>query len=193
MRFFDYQRSAKPTTPSRSSSTGDDADRPVEAPSLTQFFADASLYKQVISNPDRTSFYRASENETIKDFADLVGRHLEEPERALAGRFARLSTEDHTWLPDDKAVIVEEPEEYTQKTPPPEQVEERPQVAEKPAEAPPQSSEPDVEPTSNLKPEEIIELLRQEHGALAPDGEEKLILETDAALVQDVIILVRRV
>jgi sterol 3beta-glucosyltransferase len=41
-----------------------------------------------------------------------------------------------------------------------------------------------------LTPDEILDLLQQEFGALAPPGEEKLILETDATLFQEVVILV---
>lgn len=191
MRFFDYQRNAKRTA-SRSSSLGSD-DGPVEAPSLTQFIADASLYKQVIADPECAALYRSSENETIQDFADLVGRHLDVGERKLADRFARLSVEDSTWLPDDKQTLVEEPEKekVEQEVPvEPEPVRLQDRVQAQPDETPAPLPETEVEPTSNLTPVEIVELLRQDLGALAPDGEEKLLLEIDAAFVQDVIILV---
>jgi hypothetical protein len=49
--------------------------------------------------------------------------------------------------------------------------------------------EPDFE--AKLDPNEIVDLVEQEFGALAPKGEEKLLLETDATLLQDVVILVR--
>ncbi len=41
-----------------------------------------------------------------------------------------------------------------------------------------------------LTPEEVVDLLEQEFGALAPLGEEKLLLEADAAFLKDVVILV---
>ncbi|KAH8104667.1 glycosyltransferase family 1 protein [Cristinia sonorae] len=188
MRFFDYHRRDSKHSPSRDSSfsADDPADSPVSGPSLTQFFADASLYKQAIANPDRANFYRASENETIQDFADLVGRHLAAPERALADKFARLSVEDSTWLSDEKAVLVDEPQEdladhdSQSETPPhPHHAPERPEG---------QAQTEEVE-APQLSPDEIVELLRHEYGPLGPDGEEKLIMEADAALVQDVVVM----
>ncbi|TCD70176.1 hypothetical protein EIP91_004646 [Steccherinum ochraceum] len=189
MRLFDYQRNNSSSrnfkcfsrTNSRSSSLNDDTDGPaVEPVSLTQFFADASLYKQALCNPEHSSFYRASENETIQDFTDLVGRHLDSPEQALAGRLTRLSVEDTEWFPDDGEVIVDEPEEYETDRAPLEP------VPEKPEDLPIPST---TTPTESLTAEEVVATLIQEHGALAPDGEEKLLLETDAALVQDVVIV----
>jgi sterol 3beta-glucosyltransferase len=50
------------------------------------------------------------------------------------------------------------------------------------------AGEPDFE--DKLTPDEILDLLQQEFGALAPPGEEKLLLETDASLLHDVVILV---
>jgi sterol 3beta-glucosyltransferase len=48
----------------------------------------------------------------------------------------------------------------------------------------------DVPPEEpKLAPEEIVDLLEQEFGALAPLGEEKLLLEADAAFFKDVVIL----
>jgi sterol 3beta-glucosyltransferase len=41
-----------------------------------------------------------------------------------------------------------------------------------------------------LTPEEVVGLLEEEFGALAPPGEEKLLLETDAAFFRDVVVLV---
>jgi sterol 3beta-glucosyltransferase len=49
-----------------------------------------------------------------------------------------------------------------------------------------------VEPKfeDKLKPDEVLDLLQQDFGALAPPGEEKLLLETDAPLFQEVVVLV---
>ncbi len=51
---------------------------------------------------------------------------------------------------------------------------------------------PPVEPPEEpkLTPEEVVDLLEQEFGALAPLGEEKLLLEEDAAFFKDVVVLV---
>ena len=42
-----------------------------------------------------------------------------------------------------------------------------------------------------LTPEEIVRILEQEFGVLGPEGEEKFVFQTDGAVVQDVVILVR--
>ncbi|THH30054.1 hypothetical protein EUX98_g4134 [Antrodiella citrinella] len=193
MPFFGYYRSNKQ---SRTSSVGDDPDGSLEGPSLTKFFADAALYKQAIDNPERGSFYRASENETILDFAELVGNQLDSPERDLAGRFARLSVEDSTWFPDGKKVLADEPEEYVEeKVTAEEQVpaqaeqEELSQANQDKIAETSLCVKPGDTSSSGLSAMAVVELLIQEHGALAPEGEEKLILETDAALVLDVIIV----
>ena len=45
--------------------------------------------------------------------------------------------------------------------------------------------------SSKLPPNEIVTLLKEEFGELtSPEVEERLLIETDAALVQDVILLV---
>ncbi len=41
-----------------------------------------------------------------------------------------------------------------------------------------------------LTPEEVVDLLEQEFGAFAPPGEGMLLLEPDAALFKDVVVLV---
>jgi sterol 3beta-glucosyltransferase len=53
---------------------------------------------------------------------------------------------------------------------------------------------PAVEPKfeDKLNPDEVLDLIQQDFGALAPPGEEKLLLEADAALFQEVVILVRQ-
>jgi sterol 3beta-glucosyltransferase len=52
-----------------------------------------------------------------------------------------------------------------------------------------QEEQPDSE-EPKLTSEEVVDLLEQEFGALAAPGEEKLLLETDAAFFKDVVVLV---
>lgn len=197
MRFFDYhRRHSKRRSTTRSPSVGDDLDGPVQPPSLTQFFQDASLYKQVIANPERKSFYRASENETVQDFAELVGKHLDTKDRAVAGRFARLSAEDGTWFPDNSTSSQEgSPStsdfESFERRSSPEPLQGQSETTSVMSDTPDPPPSDGNEPTHNLTPEQVVELLSHEYGDLAPEGEEKLLMELDAALVQDVLILVR--
>ncbi|KAI0789591.1 hypothetical protein C8Q75DRAFT_142849 [Abortiporus biennis] len=183
-RFMCPRRNTQPTSPTRSD---DDYDQ-IQTPSIPQIFADATLYRQIINHPEQSSLDQVSDTQTIHDFAELVGHDLTAPDRSLAGRFAQLSAEDVTWHLDD-APLTDEPEstsssdesfEGSDRTP-------RSSTNTHPTTASEHSHGEDGD--SKLSPDEIVDLLQHEFGELGPPGEEKLLLEVDAALVQDVIIL----
>lgn len=161
------------------------------APSISQMFADANLYRQAIIQPQEPAFYKASHNQTVQDFAELVGRDLDPSERSLAERHAQLSSDDVSWHLDDKVdgLLTEEPEsdEFDESS---ESSGDTSSLSPLPP-SPSPSSVYEQESASQLSPVEIVDLLIEEFGQLAPEGEEKLLLEVDAALIKDVILLVR--
>lgn len=179
----------KKTRRTNSSGSFDELDG-IEAPSISQIFTDAALYRQVINHPEETTFCHASDTQAIQDFAELVGRDLSSPEKALAGRFAQLSveSEDVPWLPDDDK-LTEEPEPVSEESS--SQGTASDTAADNSDKDDSSSSEVETDDSVALSPQEIVSLLREEFGDLAPEGEEKLLFEADAALVLDVILVVR--
>lgn len=182
-------------TPQNSSSTTSSFD--ADPPSITRIFNDAALYKQVIEDPERASLIL--DNESIKDFAELVGKDLDSPEKTLVGRFAQLSVEDLNW--SEVGRYTEEPEVYSDEDDSSaESLEKDQELLQEGGETISQetpgfpSSQSEIQRaklSSKLPPDEIITLLKEEFGELAsPEVEERLLIETDAALVQDVILLV---
>jgi len=123
-------------------------------------------------------------HETLNGFSQLVACDLNDSELAVSEKLAQLSVSNWaagstTLAPD---VDLDESEGSTSDD---DQVRTTPRD---PTQAQEAAGEPDFE--DKLTPDEILDLLQQEFGALAPLGEEKLLLETDAGLFQDVVILV---
>lgn len=161
--------------------------------SLSRMFSDAALYDKVLTacpaalqdsrffDPDDQAVPRC-----IGGFNALIGQDLGDDERAITGRLAKLSV--HNWSSpmdssfasldqlDEEQGELDVPEDDEEEKSPP------PLTLDLSQDAPP--DEP------RLSPEEIVDLLEQEFGALAQPGEEKLLLEADAAFFKDVIILV---
>ena len=161
--------------------------------SIVNLFNDAAGYREAIAESfeDRLSPPAPPANPALKsvqDFAELAGDDLEPPEHDIVGRFAQLAVED--WeLPDGESYTEEPgamaPDEHA------EDLQDQTGTEEtKPALAPLQT-EVEAESELPLTPERVLSLLIEEFGPLAPAGEEKLLLEADGAVIQDVVILVR--
>ncbi|KAI9465441.1 hypothetical protein BJY52DRAFT_581956 [Lactarius psammicola] len=162
-------------------------------PGLSRMFSDAALYEKILTAcPDSLKdnmFFGADDQalqRCIGGFNALIGQDLGDAERAISGRLAKLSVGD--WAsPADSSFgssdqLDEEPGELS---PSDEGGEEKPYIPSVLDIS--QDVHPDDE--SKLTPEEVVDLLEQEFGALAPLGEEKLLLEADAAFLKDVVIL----
>jgi hypothetical protein len=184
-----------PSTPENHAS----ASKPTTNPSrhgISQMFSDAALYEKILSACPETlnsGLCFNADDQTLPlclgGFNQLIGRDLGDVERAVTDQLAKLSV--NNWAPstDDPFggdISEEERGEATSSD-----------DSEDKKEAPPsepqtlqEEEEPPGEP--KLTPEEVVDLLEQEFGALAPPGEEKLLLETDAAFFNDVVILVSR-
>jgi sterol 3beta-glucosyltransferase len=174
--------------PPQSTDPADPAD-----PGLSRIFSDAALYEKILTAcpaalNDKKFF--GSDDEALQrcigGFNTLIGQDLGDDERAISGRLAKLSV--HNWSsPADSSFAPPDQldEESGELSVSEDGDEEKPQLPPTPDVS--QDTPPD-EP--KLSSEEIVDLLEQEFGALAPPGEEKLLLETDAAFIKDVIILV---
>lgn len=145
------------------------------------------------------SFFPSEDRESHKDgvngFADLIGKDLTAEERALASHAAKLRVTGAvpSWTPSHSGTIVEEPEAYDEEF-------ERDSsldlsddsssiVCEIPAPVLNRTGTLNSDPW-RLEPEEVVRLLINEFGPLAPGGEEeKLLLETDGGLIHDVAIV----
>jgi sterol 3beta-glucosyltransferase len=162
-------------------------------PGLSRMFTDAALYERVLNaGPEalKNCLSMISEEQAtpacVGSFNELIGRDLGDNERLVTGRLAKLSVNNWASSTDDPfgvdAIAEEDQEEVGSSDGA--QDEKRSPVSTPPTIQEEQLDEP------KLTPEEIVDLLEQEFGALAPPGEEKLILETDAAFFKDVVVLV---
>lgn len=164
-------------------------------PGLSQMFTDAALYERVLTaGPESIKnclLSEATDEEAlpmcIGSFNELIGRDLADEERIVTGRLAKLSVHNWDASGDDPFGIDGLSEEDQGEAGSPDRSED-----EKPSQPlssfPPVQEEQPEEP--KLTSEEVVDLLEQEFGALAAPGEEKLLLETDAAFFKDVVILV---
>jgi sterol 3beta-glucosyltransferase len=120
-------------------------------------------------------------NEVVKGFADLVAVDLDSPQRAIAGRLAKLT------VTGDSLTDTPSPESSGSDS---DTEESSPQDEDKKPSLTPGSSTADGE-VLELTPDEIVDLLVQEFGPLTAEGEEeKLLIEKDGAWLHDVVILV---
>ncbi|KAI0250755.1 hypothetical protein BJV78DRAFT_1127542 [Lactifluus subvellereus] len=159
---------------------------------LTRMFSDAALYERVLNAcPEslRKGFFFGDEDQALSKclggFNELIGRDLGDVERAITGRLATLSV--NNWIsPSDTSFTPDTPsEEEPGETSSPDE-----DGGEKESPLPILSSSQEELPSEpKLTPEEVVSLLQDEFGALAPPGEEKLLLETDAAFFMDVVVL----
>ncbi|GJE88463.1 glycosyltransferase family 1 protein [Phanerochaete sordida] len=173
---------------SQSSQTSfDEVTQPV---SISNLFNDAALYRQALAGTEGRASPPLEQNpalRSVQDFAELVGSDLEPPEQVVVGRFAQLAAEDWDLREEERAdgpVFTEEPAPLSDA--------ESATLAESVRGLalgdPPLDGATAAEGTQ-LSPEQIIALLTEEFGHLAPPGEEKLLLEADGAVIQDVVIL----
>jgi sterol 3beta-glucosyltransferase len=164
-------------------------------PGLSRMFTDAALYDRVLAAGPETVkgclLSASGEDEPlpmcIGSFNELIGRDLGDNERMVTGRLAKLSVNNWDSSADDPFGVdaLSEEEQGELGSPDGGEDEKPSSLSSLPTTL---QEEPLEEP--KLTPEEVVDLLEQEFGALALPGEEKLLLETDAAFFKDVVILV---
>ena len=198
---------AAPFKESGNPPTDDDLSEDMEPTSMSGLFNDASLYRQAIAEHE-PGVYLAfppgitnAAQRSVHDFAELVGNDLDPEEKDVARRLAQIAAPELASPEDGKqlslGILTQEPESLDDE----DDFEEAPSRSETEtsvtsavlSDESSATSAPkvaDEELPVLLAPDEIIGLLREEFGALGPEGEEKLVSEIDAAIIQDVVILV---
>jgi len=168
---------------------------PYTDPGLSRMFTDAALYERVLSAGPETLknclVNLGSEDQALPacvgSFNELIGRDLADKERLVTGRMAKLSVNNWAASTDDPFgvdALTEEDQDEVGST------DGAQDEKRSPLSTPPATLQEEQLEEPKLTPEEIVDLLEQEFGALAPPGEEKLLLETDAAFFKDVVVLV---
>lgn len=159
----------------------------IPAASISKIFADIALYKQCIFHPERESFEEVSGNQTLQDFAELMGNDLDPPEKTVARHFAQYTSDSGK----DLQPLTEEPEPLSEEG----SVSSHSLDSTSPPASSASTSFEGTEYTSvdssdsKLSSEDVVALLEDEFGQLSTDGSERLLHELDAALIQDVVIL----
>ncbi|KAF7980122.1 hypothetical protein HWV62_39545 [Athelia sp. TMB] len=177
-------------TPSTDMASADHSESSVDdvehgAPDLPQLFSDAARYEQLLAE---TRSPASSEDDEAPDvvagFADLVGGNLTSTEEAIAGRLAKLSVTGNTWIgAGDK--LESEPESYDSEDTDKDSNSDDTQTDE----TTPAGSEEGSGESWQISPEEAVRLMVEEFGPLAPEGEEKLVIEADGVIIGDVVVL----
>jgi sterol 3beta-glucosyltransferase len=160
---------------------------PVQDPGLARLFSDAASFDRILRPNDVVEQGpNAEDSQAVHDnlngFTQLVARDLDDHERAASEKLAQLSVSN--WGPTGSTTLA-------------------PDIGLDESEDSGSEGEQDVLPSGGvteaavdpdfvdkLTPEETLDLLQEDFGALAPPGEEKLLLVTDATVFQDVVILV---
>lgn len=162
-------------------------------PGLSRMFSDAALYEKVLTACPAAlndNMFFGTDDQALQrcigGFNSLIGQDLGDAERAISGRLAKLSVNNWSSRAESSFASPDQLDEEPGEPGPSEDGDE-----EKPSPSPTLDISQDAPPDEpKLSPEEVVDLLEQEFGALAPLGEEKLLLEADAAFFKDVVILV---
>lgn len=162
---------------SRSSTLSDDVDSFIhtpDPPTISSLYGDAAEFEKVLVHSGCIDS-RCPDKNGSNGFADLVGQDLNKSEQAAAGRLTRLSATQLSWTSSDDTDTSEESEGE-------ELFADGPVI---------HRVKTDDDDPWKLEPAEIIDLLVEEFGPLAADGEEeKLVLEIDGCLIYDALIIV---
>ena len=158
-------------------------------PGLARLFSDAASFGRILTS--RLNLVEevspAGDGRAVQDslsgFSQLVACDLDDNELAVSEKLAQLSVSN--WAPTGSTTLAPDVDIDMSEDSASDDEHDR----SSPRGVTQAAGEPDFE--DKLTPDEILDLLQQEFGALAPPGEEKLLLETDAGLFQDVVILVR--
>ncbi|KAF7979674.1 hypothetical protein HWV62_41671 [Athelia sp. TMB] len=165
------------------------SNEPGDQPIISKLFTDAELYDRYLTEHG----YAEGGTTSVAGFADLVAGGLDDSEKAITGRLAKIAVRGETWTSGEN---TEEPESYEGQSDDSE--DSLPEADTPDTSVHADGSDPHIplrsSTTNNeqwkLEPEEVVNLLVEEFGPLAGDGEqEKLLVETDGAMFQDVFIL----
>ena len=176
-------KQARHTSTSSSETPGDKVTSPSEPhdPGLARLFSDAASFNRILNPHHDVAEDSRMAHEPMNGFSQLVARDLDDDERVASEKIAQLSVSNWGAGPTALAPDVG-----------PDESDESASDAEHDKAVPGGTAQAAEDPEfeDKLAPGEVLDLLEQEFGALAPPGEEKLLVETDATIFQDVVILV---
>jgi sterol 3beta-glucosyltransferase len=173
---------------SGSSSADDDSlNNEPDQPVISKLFNDVALYNKFLTEQGCVQRDASS----VPGFADLIAGGLSPEEMAITGRLAKLSVRGDSWLSTEQ---TSDPESYDSESDESTGLKTHEDVVQEPEEPVPflpRSATLDGDKWK-LESDEIVNLLVEEFGPLAAEGEEeKTIIEDDGAFFhQDVLILV---
>ena len=159
-------------------------------PGLARLFSDAASFGRILTS--RSDLVEEGSvagdssrgvHDTLQGFSRLVARDLDSSELAVSEKLAQLSVSN--WDSAGSTTLAPDVDLGESEDSASDDEHDRALPCGGATQA---AGESDFE--DRLTPDEILDLLQQEFGALAPPGEEKLLLETDASLMHDVVILV---
>lgn len=175
------------TTSGEDDSLNSEPDQPI----ISKLFTDAELYDRYLVENGCGGLKEGFTS--VTGFADLIAGGLDSSEKAITGRLAKIAVRGDTWTSGDATT---DPESYESDS----DTDDSPVVdsSQSESENSPEGSPPPFQRSSTadgdkwrLEPEEIVNLLVDEFGPLAGEGEEeKLIVEADGALFRDIFIVV---
>ena len=181
---------------SGSNSSGDGLLEDNRSTSLTKLFSDVEGYEKALAEWGCFGGRSSTKEDyaCVASFADLIGGDLDSPEKAATSHIAQISVTGDDWTPGH--ALTSEPKPYSNDSDG-----DSPILPEAPG-TKPTKREVAINPVVawsstidggrwKLEPGDVVVLLIQEFGALAlEDDEEKLIIEADAGLFNDIVILV---
>ncbi|KAJ7212149.1 glycosyltransferase family 1 protein [Mycena pura] len=155
--------------------------------SVDHFYSEACAFEKILAN----NGFIENRRDSVNGFDQLVGKHLTPEEASIACRAAKLAATGSapSWTPS--SILEEEPESYLESEEPDETLDtdESSTLCDIPQPVLNRTATLDSD-AWKLEPDEIIRMLIDEFGALAPDGEEeKLLVETDGGFVKDIAII----
>ena len=185
----DSTQSRNSSSSSSSSAQGDKVTSPAEEhdPVIARLFSDAASFNRILNTHPEVGENAEDSREvhdSLNGFSKLVGCDLNDDERVASEKLAQLSVTN--WGPEGTTTLAPDAGDESE-------AEEGASDDEQDKVAPSVTAQAGEEPEfeDKLASNEVLDLLQNEFGALAPPGEEKLLVETDATIFQDVVILVR--
>lgn len=169
-------------------------------PLLSQLYEEASEYEKILLRSGCMNAEGGCPDQETTAFIKLVGQDLSSCEKALASRNEKVFATNKPWIPGQQVQpdgIIDESEESSVGDSQSSGSGSRSGSGRSSATSGIDSVVPSIhrpvihDSSEDLEPDEILKLIIEEFGVLAPaNDEEKLLLETDGCLIHDVAVVV---
>ncbi|KAF5314999.1 hypothetical protein D9619_007125 [Psilocybe cf. subviscida] len=168
-------------------------------PLLSQLYEEASEYEKILLRSGCMNAEGGCSDQETTAFIKLVGQDLSSCEKALASRNEKVFATNKPWIPGQQVQpdgIIDESEESSVGDSQSSGSGSRSGSGRSSATSGIDSVVPSIhrpvihDSSEDLEPDEILKLIIEEFGVLAPaNDEEKLLLETDGCLIHDVAVV----